>query len=191
MAAANSLWNWGNAMRIRVAKDWRYRWTMSFDGKTMAEKKSTAAVAERLVCGEWCKGMDAVAGQFVPVDTEFLFENQFNTPDGIGSKNGLRVMAREIDAVDFSPEFEDVDEFMEAVAERYSRDWPGMELSSEFPNRIAQGTIEDLTPKGKRCDQCAAAYINGVFCHEIGCPNMHKVWSPVDGTWDVPDREED
>ncbi len=29
--------------------------------------------------------------------------------------------------------------------------------------------------KDNSCDQCTAAMINGVFCHEIGCPNMSKV----------------
>lgn len=24
------------------------------------------------------------------------------------------------------------------------------------------------------CDQCVAAMINGVFCHETGCPNIKK-----------------
>ena len=24
------------------------------------------------------------------------------------------------------------------------------------------------------CDQCAASMINGVFCHETGCPNARK-----------------
>ena len=178
-------------MKIRIAKDWRHRWVMSFYGKTMAKKMCAAADAERRVCGEWCKGMEAVAGQFVPVDMEFLFENQFNTPAGTGTECGLRVMAREIDAIDFSPEFENVDEFMEAVAERYEKDWPGIKPSSELRNRIAQGTIADVTPKRKRCDRCEAAYINGIFCHETGCPNIRKVWNPVDGTWDEPDREED
>lgn len=26
------------------------------------------------------------------------------------------------------------------------------------------------------CDQCTAAMINGVFCHETGCPNSRKVF---------------
>ena len=26
------------------------------------------------------------------------------------------------------------------------------------------------------CDQCQAAMINGVFCHETGCPNSRKVY---------------
>lgn len=133
-------------MKIRIAKDWRHRWIMSFGGKTWAEKLCAAEEAERRVCGAWCEGMEAIAGHFVPVDTEFLFENQFNTPDGTGTVDGMRVMALEIDAVDFSPEFAGVDGFLEAVAKRYARDWPGWKVSEELRNRILQGTIEDVTP---------------------------------------------
>lgn len=25
-----------------------------------------------------------------------------------------------------------------------------------------------------KCDQCVAAMINRVFCHEVGCPNTNK-----------------
>jgi hypothetical protein len=32
-----------------------------------------------------------------------------------------------------------------------------------------------------KCDQCEAAMINGVFCHETGCPNSSKTF--VDGEW--------
>lgn len=31
------------------------------------------------------------------------------------------------------------------------------------------------------CDQCQMVSINGVACHEIGCPNANKVWR--DGIW--------
>ena len=27
------------------------------------------------------------------------------------------------------------------------------------------------------CNQCEALMINGVFCHETGCPNSRKLWS--------------
>ena len=33
----------------------------------------------------------------------------------------------------------------------------------------------------KRCDQCQLVRINGVVCHEIGCPNMGKQWE--NGEW--------
>jgi len=34
-----------------------------------------------------------------------------------------------------------------------------------------------------RCDQCEAAMINGVFCHETGCPNMHSRYDREAGKW--------
>lgn len=34
-----------------------------------------------------------------------------------------------------------------------------------------------------RCDQCEAMMIQGVFCHEAGCPNTHKRYR--DGEWIV------
>lgn len=27
------------------------------------------------------------------------------------------------------------------------------------------------------CDQCTAMMIQGVFCHETGCPNSRKKWN--------------
>lgn len=32
-----------------------------------------------------------------------------------------------------------------------------------------------------KCDQCEAAMINGVFCHETGCANSKKTYE--DGEW--------
>lgn len=34
-----------------------------------------------------------------------------------------------------------------------------------------------------RCNQCEAAMINGVFCHETGCPNSRKTWIAERGEW--------
>ena len=33
-----------------------------------------------------------------------------------------------------------------------------------------------------RCPQCEAAVINGIYCHETGCPNERKTW--------IADRQE-
>lgn len=40
--------------------------------------------------------------------------------------------------------------------------------------------------KRMKCDQCEALMINGVFCHETGCPNSHSRYSQ--GEW-IPQRE--
>lgn len=33
------------------------------------------------------------------------------------------------------------------------------------------------------CDQCEMLSINGVACHETGCPNMGARWDADDGVW--------
>jgi hypothetical protein len=33
------------------------------------------------------------------------------------------------------------------------------------------------------CDECQPARINGVFCHETGCPNQKKTWLADRGEW--------
>lgn len=33
------------------------------------------------------------------------------------------------------------------------------------------------------CDQCAACMIQGVFCHETGCPNTHSRYDAESGEW--------
>lgn len=34
-----------------------------------------------------------------------------------------------------------------------------------------------------KCDQCEALMINGVFCHETGCPNSGKKWDMFEERW--------
>ena len=38
-------------------------------------------------------------------------------------------------------------------------------------------------PEHFRCDQCEALMINGMFCHEIGCPNTHARYDEESDTW--------
>lgn len=33
------------------------------------------------------------------------------------------------------------------------------------------------------CDQCEMLSINGLACHETGCPNAKKTWIPERETW--------
>jgi hypothetical protein len=48
--------------------------------------------------------------------------------------------------------------------------------------RELEQAIED-SPKHNRCDQCEALVINGVYCHETGCPNAHKTWDADRQAW--------
>lgn len=34
-----------------------------------------------------------------------------------------------------------------------------------------------------KCDQCQMLSINGVACHETGCPNSRKTWDGERGEW--------
>ena len=38
-------------------------------------------------------------------------------------------------------------------------------------------------PLPVRCDQCQLLMINGVCCHETGCPNMGARWDKENGEW--------
>lgn len=42
-----------------------------------------------------------------------------------------------------------------------------------------------------KCNQCDSAYINGVFCHEHGCPNRNKIWDNEEGEWINPKQDEE
>lgn len=52
--------------------------------------------------------------------------------------------------------------------------WPEIESIAE--------DIEDYEPLIK-CNQCMMLSINGVACHETGCPNSNKQWSVEDNDW--------
>jgi hypothetical protein len=41
-----------------------------------------------------------------------------------------------------------------------------------------------------KCDQCEALVINGVACHEAGCPNHRKPWTR-DGDLLIPGENEE
>ena len=36
-----------------------------------------------------------------------------------------------------------------------------------------------------KCNQCEALMINGIFCHETGCPNTHKRYDAETETWNT------
>jgi hypothetical protein len=42
-----------------------------------------------------------------------------------------------------------------------------------------------------KCDQCDSATINGIYCHEHGCPNRSKVYDHDEERWIDPESEED
>jgi hypothetical protein len=38
-------------------------------------------------------------------------------------------------------------------------------------------------PHIPKCDQCESVYINGIYCHEHGCPNSKKIYDEEENAW--------
>ena len=49
--------------------------------------------------------------------------------------------------------------------------------------------LKAASPGTPKCDQCDSAYINGVYCHEHGCPNRGKVYDHENQEWVDPEEE--
>lgn len=71
----------------------------------------------------------------------------------------------------------------------------GEPYHSKYPEFGEPCEVEDCTitilvdgqDNDARCDQCEAMMINGIYCHETGCPNTHKV--KIDGEWIEPESD--
>jgi hypothetical protein len=64
------------------------------------DKEFTSSVSTRLPLAEPYKSaMNSIRGQWVQIDTQYLFVNQLNTMDGVGTKNGLRLNLLDVDAL--------------------------------------------------------------------------------------------
>lgn len=107
-------------MKIRISKKWWSHYVREQPGNTQADKETAA---ERIWSGlgrKWAEGMRKAKGQWLDVETEFLFDSQFNVKD-------IRVMVSHIDGIKFGPEFKSLDDFKDVVQKRYDKDWPGSE----------------------------------------------------------------
>jgi hypothetical protein len=48
---------------------------------------------------------------------------------------------------------------------------------------VSKRTSQFRLVRPMRCDQCQMLSINGVACHETGCPNSRKTWDADRGEW--------
>lgn len=104
----------------------------TFYGKTNAAKP-------------WENAMNAMRGQWVDVETEYLFANQFNVAS-------VRVSLGDIDGIRFIDcTFQD---FQEAVLKRYEKDWPGsIETTKQELHRLKkylENNFHELTTFGDK-----------------------------------------
>lgn len=58
-----------------------------------------------------------------------------------------------------------------------------MEAEPEPAEDQGEEENDDTGPARIRCDQCNPAMINGIFCHETGCPNERRTWMPERQQW--------
>ena len=86
--------NGGREMQIKISKDWWTHYVREQYGKTQAEKETTAEHVWSGPGRKWAKGMVNSKGQWLDVEAEHLFQDQFNTEN-------MRVMVKHIDAIKF------------------------------------------------------------------------------------------
>lgn len=164
-------------MRIMISPDWERRWVLGFPGGGDDERQRQAEHAAATEHAEWYRGMSRHAGSFVPVNTGLLFCDRFNTQDGTGTSTGIQIHGRYVDAIDFAPEFADVDDYMSAALNCWGHE------DDYLRNGIQAGTIKDATLRPECCTECRARLTNCVFLHEPGCPNALRWWDYHTQTW--------
>lgn len=62
------------------------------------------------------------------------------------------------------------------------------EAEPEYIDREEYEDDED-EEEDASCNRCQAMMIQGIYCHELGCPNHGKV--KIDGEWVRPEEEDD
>jgi len=124
--------------------------------KTGAQYKDFTAQSRALPSmTNWFAFMDFAAGKWVEVETDYLFDDQFNVGDPPGfvppadrdpRTTGARVALRFVDAIDFAPEFSGPEDYLQEVQKRYDIHWPGgPPVSRELINRLQSGVLKDET----------------------------------------------
>lgn len=100
----------------------------SMGGSTRAEQKSNW---DRVSIGYKDALLEAM-GKWVEVETEHLFEDQFNTAKA--RFWGLWI----IKDIDFAPEFKDKEEFLAAVQKQYDVKWPGSKVNRYYVDYLTK-----------------------------------------------------
>lgn len=136
-------------MKIRVDKKWWNHYVRGQAGKTQSEKESRAECIFSSPGRSWAKGMGAAGGEWLEVETKYVFSDAFNACKLDGGL--MHVDAKFIDRIDFAPEFKDLDDFQAAVQKRYAKDWPGSKVQCRvLRSYMKSGFIVDVTGKGEQ-----------------------------------------
>lgn len=91
-------------------------------------------------------------------------------------EDALESIAQQVSSADFDV----IEKEVYADADYLSAD---TSLEAEGDEMYYYVSIYYNLPEHIKCDQCEAAMINGVFCHETGCPNAKKTYDAENGRW--------
>ena len=64
----------------------------------------------------------------------------------------------------------------------YRRTWTGKRTGRVIEVSVKEND-ELSKPQRIHCDSCAALMIQGLFCHETGCPNTNSRYDAETGSW--------
>lgn len=114
-------------MKVLLVKDIEHALIASCPGKTWAEKRSKYL---HLIDPHYTALLTSYQGEWILVDTQYLFTMSFNV---ILDNNRLfDVQHYLVDKVDISPEFSSFEQWVQAVQDRYNKDWPGTKVDQEM-----------------------------------------------------------
>lgn len=120
-------------MKIKIVDNVREALILHQSGKTFAEKEQRYEGWGPKPQFEYEGKMRDHQGDWMEVDTQYLFDLAFN---GIHKSGGLmHVDHTLVTAVDISPEFKTLDEWIAAVQKRYDKDWPGRKVEPSMRAR--------------------------------------------------------
>ena len=133
-------------MKIKITKRFENVYINRFSGKTKEQQRAKAEpyFRKHSLASDWMNNMREIQGNWVKVNTKFIFENSFN----VGELDSSTSLGSEyVTEIDFSPEFKNVDEFLMKIQKKYDRDWPERRVSRILSKKIKNNTIKDKTPK--------------------------------------------
>lgn len=111
-------------MKAILKKDLENAITLNAHGKTMAEKKCN-------VSQEFLMLMRPYAGKTIEIETEHLFEDQFNA-----AEPNARIMWTYVEKLILEPEFKNAQELIDAVQKQYDVKWPGTKVNPYFIKKL-------------------------------------------------------
>ncbi len=114
-------------MKILITDSWDDVYS-SMGGSTRAEQK----VSWERAFPAYKVSLTEAMGQWVEVETDHLFEDQFNTKNA--RFGGLWI----IKDIDFAPEFKNKEEYIAAVQKQYNEKWPGIKVNRYFVDYLTK-----------------------------------------------------